>query len=210
MSSSPTERLSSGSITRSRASRTCSREGVTCSTLAARSRKTPAHKAPRGIAALNIQAIARRAGIPALAAALALAASACGSDDGAGGPAGTAAAPAATTGTTATETAEPANAPAIVVETPKAGDRVTSPVTVSGSADVFEANVLVFILAGGEELAHTFTTATCGSGCRGEFSVDVPFEVQAERPATILVHDEDAADEGKPPHEVRIPVMLTP
>jgi germination protein M len=101
--------------------------------------------------------------------------------------------------------------PVIVVESPTIGERVFSPVTVSGNANVFEANVTVVILdAAGNELARTFTTATCGTGCRGDFSVAVPFEIDEAQAGTILVHDDDAAGTGTPPHQVRIPVVLAP
>jgi spore germination protein GerM len=61
--------------------------------------------------------------------------------------------------------------PVILVTSPTAGERVDSPVRVQGTANVFEANVTVLILdENDEEIARTFTTATCGSGCRGDFS----------------------------------------
>src|SRR5207245_4512189 len=51
--------------------------------------------------------------------------------------------------------------PAITVQSPLIGAQVTSPVTVSGTADVFEAVVSVRILdSAGHEIARTFTTAT--------------------------------------------------
>jgi hypothetical protein len=101
--------------------------------------------------------------------------------------------------------------PAIVVTTPGSGDTVTSPVTVSGTADVFEANVSVEVLdASGKVLGKHSTTATCGTGCRGSFSVAVPFDAAKRQAGTILVHDDDAAGTGKPPHEVRVPVTLSP
>jgi hypothetical protein len=101
--------------------------------------------------------------------------------------------------------------PVILVTSPTAGERVANPVTVRGSANVFEANVTVRILdENGDQIAHTFTTATCGSGCRGDFSVTVGYEVDHEQPGTIVVHDDDAAGTGTPPHQVRIPVVLTP
>jgi germination protein M len=101
--------------------------------------------------------------------------------------------------------------PVILVEHPAIGQRVESGVTVSGSANVFEANVTVRVLdAGGTELSRGFTTATCGTGCRGTFSMDVDFEVTHEQAGTIVISDDDAAGTGKPPHEVRIPVTLMP
>lgn len=100
--------------------------------------------------------------------------------------------------------------PVIVVEAPQPG-AVSSPVTVSGTANVFEANVTVVILdEDGNELARTFTTATCGTGCRGDFSVDVEYEVDSPQRGTIVVHDDDAAGTGTPPHQVHIPVLLQP
>jgi germination protein M len=101
--------------------------------------------------------------------------------------------------------------PVILVEHPAIGQRVESGITVSGSANVFEANVTVRVLdAGGTELSRGFTTATCGTGCRGTFSMDVDFEVTHEQAGTIVISDDDAAGTGKPPHEVRIPVTLMP
>src|SRR6187551_1036274 len=100
--------------------------------------------------------------------------------------------------------------PGILVTSPQIGEKVGNPVTVSGTANVFEANVTVEIVdASGKVLGHTFTTATCGTGCRGTFSVEVPYEVSSATRALIIVHDDDAAGTGTPPHEVRIPVVLT-
>jgi germination protein M len=101
--------------------------------------------------------------------------------------------------------------PAIVVSQPTSGSRVTSPVTVSGGANVFEANVTVKVLdVDGRVVGSTFTTATCGTGCRGTYSVDVRFRGTREQRGTIVVLDDDAAGAGKPPHEVRVPVVLVP
>jgi germination protein M len=101
--------------------------------------------------------------------------------------------------------------PAILVKSPGIGERVPNPVTVSGSANVFEANVTVEVVdAKGDVVGSEFTTATCGTGCRGTFSVIVPYHVTSGQRGLIIVHDDDAAGTGTPPHEVRIPVVLTP
>jgi spore germination protein GerM len=101
--------------------------------------------------------------------------------------------------------------PAILVASPATGETVDSPVTVSGSANVFEANVTVEVLdAAGRVVGREFTTATCGTGCRGTFSLTVPYEVRAAQRGTIVVHDDDAAGTGHPPHEVKISVLLQP
>jgi immunoglobulin-like protein involved in spore germination/sporulation and spore germination protein len=101
--------------------------------------------------------------------------------------------------------------PAILVESPAIGQAISNPVTISGTANVFEANVSVEIVdSGGRVVGSAFTTASCGTGCRGTFSVTIPYEVSAVQPGTIIVHDDDAAGSGHPPHEVHIPVILQP
>jgi germination protein M len=101
--------------------------------------------------------------------------------------------------------------PAILVLSPALTQEVESPVLIRGSANVFEANVSIQILDENDKvLAETFTTATCGSGCRGTFRIQVPFEVDHAQEGTIVVHDDDAAGTGVFPHEVRIPVRLVP
>jgi Immunoglobulin-like domain of bacterial spore germination len=132
---------------------------------------------------------------------------ACGGDVGSSGE------PAATTTQASTSSGGPGadGQPAIVVETPAPNTRVKSPLTVAGTADVFEANVTVVLLDGErKELARDFATATCGTGCRGDYSIDLPFVVDDEQPATVVVHDDDAAGTGTPPHVVEIPVTLSP
>jgi hypothetical protein len=101
--------------------------------------------------------------------------------------------------------------PAISVESPAIGDTVSSPVEVSGTANVFEANVTAKLLdANGKELVSRFTTATCGTGCRGDFTVELPYQSAVEQKGTLVVHDDDADGDGKPSYEVRIPVTLAP
>lgn len=142
--------------------------------------------------------------------ALAFALAACGGGDEAATtaqPATTAEPP--TTGTPAeTGTGE---LPAIVVDSPAPGATVSSPVTIAGTAQVFEATVTVIVLdANGAELARDFTTATCGTGCRGDYSTELAFDVNEEQPGTIVVEDDDAAGTGTPPHQVEVPVTLSP
>jgi Immunoglobulin-like domain of bacterial spore germination/Sporulation and spore germination len=100
--------------------------------------------------------------------------------------------------------------PAILAESPLIGDRVSSPVTVSGTANVFEATVSLRILdENGDEIARTFTTATCGTGCRGDYSVAVAYSVDHEQAGTIEVFESSAQD-GSMINVVDIPVTLTP
>ena len=100
--------------------------------------------------------------------------------------------------------------PAITVRSPVIGAQVTSPVTVSGTADVFEATVSVRILdSAGHEIARTFTTASCGTGCRGDYSVTVSYSVPRTQPGTIEVFESSAKD-GQPVNVQLIPVTLAP
>lgn len=116
------------------------------------------------------------------------------------------------TSPTASPTSRPSGSEeaAIVVDTPLPGDEVVAPVRVSGTADVFEATVSIRILGeDGVELAATFATATCGSGCRGDFSAELFFFTEELRDGVIEVY-ESSAEDGSPLHLVSIPVVLVP
>lgn len=67
-----------------------------------------------------------------------------------------------------------------------------------GCANVHEATVAWHLLDGdGELLEEGFTTATCGTGCVGEFSDVVPLDAVAGEPvATVQVFSPNMADEG--------------
>jgi hypothetical protein len=117
--------------------------------------------------------------------------------------------PSQTPSPTAVPSASPSDG-AIVVRRPQPGEEVTSPVIIVGDADVFEATVSIRILdAEGLELAASFTTADCGSGCRGEFSTEVFFFTPQRQEGTIEVF-ETSAEDGSQVHLVRIPVVLVP
>lgn len=98
----------------------------------------------------------------------------------------------------------------IVVHTPIADQRITSPVRISGTANVFEATVSMRILGPDNEvIAETFATATCGTGCRGTYSKNVSFQVVEETEGVIQVF-ESSAEDGSPLHVVSVPVVLVP
>jgi hypothetical protein len=99
--------------------------------------------------------------------------------------------------------------PAILVESPLIGQPVSSPVTISGTANVFEATVSIRILdADGNVIANTFTTATCGTGCRGEYAAGVQFSVGHDQMGMIEVFESSAQD-GTPINVIPIPVLLS-
>jgi len=113
--------------------------------------------------------------------------------------------PGATSGTTTAD-----GKPAIVVRTPARGDEIVSPVQITGTAMVFEGTVSIAIVDGqGVPLASTFTTASCGSGCRGRYSVELAFIVERRQAATIQVF-EVSAEGGNAMNVASVPVTLVP
>ena len=109
-----------------------------------------------------------------------------------------------------TTTSTPSGEPPILVRTPGPGDPISSPVTVAGTADVFEATVSIRILdEGGRELAAGFATASCGSGCRGRYTTELFFFVDRRQPGTIELF-ESSAEDGSQLFLVAIPVTLVP
>ena len=98
--------------------------------------------------------------------------------------------------------------PAIVVNKPKPCQDVTTPVTVAGTADVFEAVVSIQVLdENGNQLSAVNTMASCGSGCRGTYRATVSFYSPTRQNGTIKVY-EVSAKNGQPINVVSIPVVL--
>ncbi|MGN9811260.1 Gmad2 immunoglobulin-like domain-containing protein [Micromonospora sp. BQ11] len=98
--------------------------------------------------------------------------------------------------------------PPILVTAPTIGQRVTTPVVVTGTADVFEATVSVRVLdAAGREVGTAFTTATCGTGCRGAFRVTVGYRVGREQVGTVEAYEVSPAD-GSRTKVSAVPVLL--
>lgn len=97
--------------------------------------------------------------------------------------------------------------PPIVVMSPAIGDRISSPVTISGTANVFEATVSIRIMdADGNLLEETFTTATCGTGCRGSYSEEVKFDAAGD--GGVIEVFESSAEDGSDLHLVSVPVAF--
>ena len=98
----------------------------------------------------------------------------------------------------------------IYVDAPTGGTTVSSPIIITGTANVFEANVSLRLLdEEGNELASTFATATCGTGCWGDFQATIEYSVDHRQQGTVEVYQASAED-GSPLDMVRIPVLLTP
>ena len=100
--------------------------------------------------------------------------------------------------------------PLIVVTEPCPRATVTSPMTIAGEANVFEATVSMRIRDdAGTVLAEGFTTATCGSGCWGDFEGSLEFEVDEVQRAFIEVF-ESSAEDGSDQNVVVVLVVLSP
>lgn len=99
--------------------------------------------------------------------------------------------------------------PLVFLDLPPAGASVASPVTLSGIANAFEATVSYEILAGDSVVAEGFTTATCGTGCWGDFSVEAEFEVSEETEGVVSVF-ENSAEDGRRINIQSYPVTLLP
>ncbi|HYF25479.1 MAG TPA: GerMN domain-containing protein [Baekduia sp.] len=97
--------------------------------------------------------------------------------------------------------------PQILVESPLRGERVGSPLRVTGSSNTFEATSVVELRGpDGEQLAKEAVTATSGSGQRGTFAVTLRFEPPPSARALTLFSYAPSAQDGSPQHAVRIPL----
>jgi hypothetical protein len=86
--------------------------------------------------------------------------------------------------------------PAVMIESPpywssSGGD----PLVVSGTANVFEATVSLALLdQDGTTIWEGFTTATCGTGCRGDFHIEIPHEVAEGQFGTLAAWETSMQD----------------
>ena len=100
--------------------------------------------------------------------------------------------------------------PQILVESPLPGMGATSPVRVTGTANTFEASLLLEVLdRDGKTLSRKVVTATSGSGERGTFAAEIGFATADAQPGTLYAY-ESSAEDGRAIHEVRGPVTLEP
>jgi hypothetical protein len=100
--------------------------------------------------------------------------------------------------------------PAVIVDKPTENQRVTSPVQISGRAQVFEAHVSITIFdASGKAIVNTFTLAQGMAEAPTPFSTQVPFTVTTEQLGCIRVFESSAKD-GSPINVVQRSVVLVP
>lgn len=98
-------------------------------------------------------------------------------------------------------------APPILVEQPLPGDTLRAPLLVRGSANVFEAQLVVDVRTGrGSLLAHRTVHATAGTGTRGSFGVRIA--LSGVHGHLVVVAYAHSAKNGAPIHVVRVPVTV--
>ena len=99
--------------------------------------------------------------------------------------------------------------PQILIESPLPGDTVTSPVRLSGTANVFEANVSIEVKdQTGTVILEAFTTATSGTGTRGTF--DTKLNLPTASGTITIVTFEASAQDGRPLHVRDVQVTIAP
>jgi hypothetical protein len=97
--------------------------------------------------------------------------------------------------------------PVILVESPLPADTVSSPISIRGTSNTFEATMRVEVRRGARVLVAETVTASSGSGERGTFAATV--DVDAPPGPITLVAFEPSAENGRPLHTVTIPLTLS-
>lgn len=98
----------------------------------------------------------------------------------------------------------------IFVTTPAVGAEVADGDTVEGCSNTFEATYEYELVDGqGAVLDDGFGTATCGTGCVGDFSFELDFSVPEETVGYLRVFASSAED-GSETLVNSIPVLLQP
>lgn len=98
----------------------------------------------------------------------------------------------------------------VFVTSPTVGAQVQPGFTFEGCANAFEAAFVWALYDGdGNVLADGFGTATCGTGCVGDFQVSVPYQVASTTIGSLEVWTASAQDGSKQDVNA-IPVVLNP
>ena len=98
--------------------------------------------------------------------------------------------------------------PSIKIKTPPVGGEVGTPVSVTGTAAVVDAELTVRVLGEDHhELAAIVVRASCGDGCRGRFGTQLYYFIERSQPGTIQVYGTGADGERA---LASVPVVLFP
>jgi hypothetical protein len=104
---------------------------------------------------------------------------------------------------------DPGEPETVVVDTPSDEDEVTSPVTVSGSFAVFEAQFNITIYDADGSVIADVPGHTAEAFILSPFSEDVEFSVDEPTEACLWVYDASERD-GSPIDVVQVPLTLLP
>lgn len=85
--------------------------------------------------------------------------------------------------------------PLIFVDSPAWGQPVTSPFEVRGLSNAFEATSQIMLTDDdGEPLFEETVTATCGTGCWGEWHAEISYTVDREQAGAVIAWEYSAND----------------
>lgn len=100
--------------------------------------------------------------------------------------------------------------PPVVLTEPVPGSTVHGPIRIRGTANVFEAHVGLRVRdPAGRKLVETWTTATCGTGCRGTFEKVVPLP-DSLRGDLVVEAYAPSAEDGRDLHNVTSRIHRNP
>jgi germination protein M len=98
--------------------------------------------------------------------------------------------------------------PAILVESPTLGATVSSPLRVTGTANVFEAVFAIDVVdSDGLIIAEQRVMASSGTGTRGTFDVTIPFTLHKTGPGSLIVFS-DSPKDGSQINVVETPLVF--
>jgi spore germination protein GerM len=98
--------------------------------------------------------------------------------------------------------------PPIFVDFPAWGQPVTSPIATSGMSNVFEAVSQVMLTDDdGLPIFEDMVMATCGTGCWGEWEIEIPYTIDREQFGALIVWEISAQD-GSQVNVREYPVQL--
>ena len=98
--------------------------------------------------------------------------------------------------------------PPIFVDHPAWGEPVTSPFEARGLSNVFEAVSQIMLTDDdGQPLFEERVMATCGTGCWGDWSIEIPYEIDREQFGALIAWEFSARD-GSRIHIREYPVLL--
>jgi germination protein M len=96
----------------------------------------------------------------------------------------------------------------IFVDSPAWGEPVVSPIEVRGYSNVFEAVSQVMLTDDdGASLFEDTVMATCGTGCWGQWEIEIPYTVDRPQLGAIIVWEYSAQD-GSRIHVREYPIQL--